>query len=172
MVSIAEDYGYDDAEVADIAARHLASMGPSVAEPITDDEHEILSDAADEVEAWLSEHVAPAGHYFEWSDGEFFLRAEETVEYLLEHAPNGCEAVASLYQWSTNYDPGKGPMTLFLDLIGWSDDELGEPLYSLADASLGYHELSELADALKAYTDAPHDVRSYVDALIEAEAEQ
>jgi len=55
---------------------------------------------------------------------------------------------------------------LFLDLIGWSEDELGETIYTLTSASLGYVELSKLADALNEYTDAPHDVRSYVDALM------
>jgi len=98
--------------------------------------------------------------------------ADRDVWWLLEHAPTGCDAVASLYDWSTNYDPGRGPMTLFLDLIGWSDDNIGEPIYSLRDASLGYVELSKLADALSAYTDAPHDVRDYVDALLDAEGRE
>jgi hypothetical protein len=123
MVEIASENGYEDDELVSIARRHLNAMAPSDLPEITDDEHEILSDACDEVEAWLNEHVAPADHYFEWSDGEFFLRAEETVYYLLEHAPTGCEAVSSLYDWSTNYDAGKGPFALFLDLIGWSEDE-------------------------------------------------
>jgi hypothetical protein len=59
---------------------------------------------------------------------------------------------------------------LFLDLIGWSEDELGEPLYSLKNASLGYVELGKLAEALTEYADRPHDVREYVDALMAAES--
>ncbi len=78
MVSIAEDCGYDDDEVIDIATRHLASIGPSTSEPITDDEHEILRDAADEVEQWLNDNVAPDGYYFGWYDGEFMLWSDET----------------------------------------------------------------------------------------------
>jgi hypothetical protein len=89
---------------------------------------------------------------------------------LEQNAPEHCEAVQDLYSWSLNYDPGKGPMTLFVDLIGWSEDNLGEPIYSLKDASLGYLELSKLADALTAYSDYPHHVREYVDALLAAEA--
>jgi hypothetical protein len=54
---------------------------------------------------------------------------------------------------------------LFLDLIGWSEDELGEPY-----ASLGYVELGKLAEALTEYADRPHDVREYVDALMAAES--
>lgn len=89
---------------------------------------------------------------------------------LEDSAPAGCEAVQDLYSWGLNYDAGKGPFPLLLDLIGWSEDELGEPIYSLADASLGYLELSKLAAALSEYADRPHDVREYVDALMEAEA--
>lgn len=32
---------------------------------------------ADSAEEWLNEHIAPEGHHFEWSDGEFFLWADE-----------------------------------------------------------------------------------------------
>lgn len=89
---------------------------------------------------------------------------------LTEAPPKGCEETAQLYGWSLNYDPGKGPMTLFLDLIGWSEDNLGEPLFSLKDAALGYMELDYLADALKEYTSDPRGVREFVDALLEAES--
>lgn len=83
-------------------------------------------------------------------------------------APQGCEGVQDLYSWSLNYDPGKGPFTLLLDLIGWSDDEIGESLY-VADYPLGYVECSKMAVALTEYADRPHDVREYIDALMAAE---
>ncbi len=86
---------------------------------------------------------------------------------LIEDAPKACEATGNLYHWSTNYDAGKGPFTLFLDLIGWSEEELGEPLY----ASLGYVELGKLGDALNEYADRPSEVREFVDALLTAEME-
>ena len=92
-------------------------------------------------------------------------------ELLEQEAPQGCEAVQDLYSWSLNYDAGKGPFTLFLDLIGWTEDEFGEPFYSLKDASLGYLELSKLAKALSEYADRPHDVREYVDTLMSAEVD-
>lgn len=88
----------------------------------------------------------------------------------LENPPTGCEEVADLYSWSLNYDPGKGPFALFLDMLGWSEDELGEPIYQLSSASLGYVELDKLADALKEYTERPHDVREYVDRLMRLES--
>jgi hypothetical protein len=88
-----------------------------------------------------------------------------------EDAPDGCDEVQSLYQWSLNFDAGTGPMTLFLDLIGWSEDEIGEPLYNMASANLGYMELSYLADALKQYADHPQEVTLYVQGLMAAEME-
>jgi len=95
-----------------------------------------------------------------------------TVEDLLDDAPDECDAVARLYSWSTNFDAGTGPMTLFLDLIGWSEEHIGEALYPLGKASLGYMELDKLAAALSAYADRPQDVREYVDALLEAEGRE
>ncbi len=88
---------------------------------------------------------------------------------LLETPPEGCDAVGDLWSWSTNYDAGKGPATLFLDLIGWSEENIGCPLYSLNGASLGYVELDKLGLALREYADRPYDVKAFVDALMVAE---
>lgn len=88
---------------------------------------------------------------------------------LEESAPTGCAAVQDLYSWSLNFDTGKGPFTLFVDLIGWSEDNIGSCIYELSSASLGYLELSQLADALTEYADAPTDVREYVNTLMDAE---
>jgi len=78
---------------------------------------------------------------------------------------------AELYHWSTNYEAGRGPFTLFLDLIGWSAEHIGESLYQLGDASdLGYVELGKLGRALNEYADTPQDVRAYVDLLLELES--
>lgn len=95
--------------------------------------------------------------------------APDIWELLEQDAPQGCEAIQDLYSWSLNYDPGKGPMTLFLDLIGYSVEEYGQALYDLSDASFGYVELDKLAKALTEYADRPHDVTEYVQALMEAE---
>lgn len=91
---------------------------------------------------------------------------------LEQKPPLGCDAVQDLYSWSLNYDAGKGPFALFLDLLGWSDEHMGEPIYSLADASskLGYVELDKLGLALREYAERPNEVREYVDALMAAES--
>ena len=89
---------------------------------------------------------------------------------LLEQtAPTGCEAVQDLYSWSLNYDAGKGPFALFLDLIGYSEDEYGCELYNMKDGGRGYVELSKLAAALEEYSTLPGTVYAYADTLIAAE---
>lgn len=80
MVKLAEDHGYRDDEICALAYRHLAENTPYDIPPLDDDEHEKLMDAADEVEAWMNEHLAPEGFSFGWHDGEFFLWANETWE--------------------------------------------------------------------------------------------
>lgn len=79
MIEIAADLGYQDSAV-DIAARHLASMGPSDSPDITDEQYEDMLWAADEVEYWLNENVAPEGFSFGWYEGEFFLWPDESWE--------------------------------------------------------------------------------------------
>jgi hypothetical protein len=91
---------------------------------------------------------------------------------LLESPPVGCEAVADLWHWSLNFDTGRGPAALFLDLIGYYTDEFGCDLYPHEKAGyplLGFVELAKLGAALTAYADDPHGVRSFVGDLLEAE---
>lgn len=84
-----------------------------------------------------------------------------------ENAPDYADAVSDLWHWSTNFDAGRGPITLFLDLIGWSAENIGENPYGLGDASsLGYVELDKLADALKQYADRPADVMAWIEGLL------
>ena len=59
-------------------------------------------------------------------------------DLLEQEAPAGCAAVQDLYSWSLNYDDGKDPFSLFVDLI-----------YDLRSASLGYVELGKLSLALR-----------------------
>jgi hypothetical protein len=91
---------------------------------------------------------------------------------LLETPPDGCGAVADLWHWSTNFSAGKGPATLFLDMIGESEDRFGVNVYDGFDtghSSLGFVELHKLGLALCEYADRPHDVREFVAALLAAE---
>jgi hypothetical protein len=93
-----------------------------------------------------------------------------THEELIDNAPGYAEGVSSLWSWSGNYDY-PSPASLFLDLIGYSDEHFGEALCDLTKMSprLGYLELDLLADALKEYADRPGDVMEYVELLLQTE---
>ncbi len=72
IIEIAHDFGWVDVEASELAAKHLASMGPSTSPDLTDDEHDRLIDAADDAEAWLNDNAADDEHYWGWHDGELF----------------------------------------------------------------------------------------------------
>jgi hypothetical protein len=91
------------------------------------------------------------------------------LEQLLEKEEDRFPHIVGLYQWSLNYEAGQGPMTLFLDLIGYSQEEIGEPLYNLGKPLLGYLELDYLGDALKEYATIGQDAYDFVVRLINAE---
>lgn len=109
----------------------------------------------------------------------------EDVWQYAEAAPEGCKAVADLWHWSTNYDAACGPISLFLDMIGYSNDEFGSAIYAptvrltsdvpnrIADDNwdqyLGYVELGKLAEALTEYANGPQDVRAWIDGLMQYE---
>jgi hypothetical protein len=75
------------------------------------------------------------------------------------------QGTADLFRWSENYDYPT-PANLYLDLIGWSDENMGQTLYDLAKP-LGYLEISMLADALKEYASNPVDVLAWVNTFMD-----
>ena len=91
---------------------------------------------------------------------------------LLESPPVQAEAVARLWSWSENHSYPT-PANVFMDLIGLSQDLMGEPFCTMTQAQekLGYLEIGMLADALQEYADRPQDVLSYLNNLIPAEME-
>jgi hypothetical protein len=91
------------------------------------------------------------------------------LEQMLEEGEGRFPHITGLYQWSTNYEAGQGPMTLFLDLIGYSGEQIGEPLYNLSRPNLGYLELHYLGDALQEYATTGQDAYDFVVRLIDAE---
>lgn len=95
--------------------------------------------------------------------------ATTTLEQLLEQGEERFPHIVGLYNWSTNYDAGKGPMTLFIDLIGYSEENIGAPLYDLTNPQLGYLELDYLGDALKEYATIGQDAYDFVVRLLDAE---
>lgn len=81
------------------------------------------------------------------------------------HAPEA----QGLYWWGLNFERGNNPFLVFLDLIGWSEDNYGERLATSRTLTLGYVELCHLGEALKEYALNPHDVTEWVDALMQCE---
>lgn len=80
------------------------------------------------------------------------------------------EIISDLWVWSENYS-FPTPASLFLDLIGYSDDEFGERLCSNGAPLLGYHEQHLLGWALLAHAHRPSDVREKVAELLASEQE-
>ena len=88
----------------------------------------------------------------------------------LESEGETAPAVADLYSWGLNCDRSSNPFLLFLDLMGWSAENLGEPLAENNDRSgYGFLELDYLAKALTEYADNPDTVRRWVARLMECD---
>ena len=94
----------------------------------------------------------------------------QTVYDLLNDPPRCATAVANFCDWSTNHDYPR-PFVLFLDIIGYSDEEYGEPMFNLNKCAerFGYMEIGKLADALNEYALNPRDVREYVNKIMAAD---
>lgn len=95
-------------------------------------------------------------------------RIRDVWEFLEQ--PNDIAPEAQqLYSWGLNCDRDSNPFSLYLDLIGWSQDNYGEKICQTVP-ELGYTELCYLADALNEYATArPRDVRGWVDDLMQCE---
>ena len=78
-------------------------------------------------------------------------------------------SIKNLYDWSTNYNY-PSPYSVFLDLIGYSRDELGTALVAdITKAPLGYLELDYLADALSEIANYGSDAYDYAVSLLDSE---
>ena len=78
-------------------------------------------------------------------------------------------AIKDLHDWSTNYN-FPSPYSVFLDLIGYSRDELGTALVAdITKAPLGYLELDYLADALSEIANYGADAYDYAVSLLDSE---
>lgn len=93
-------------------------------------------------------------------------------EYL-DMSPEWAQPVAELISWSTNFDYPNSPYLVFLDLIGFSEENYGESFIKEdISKSLGYLELAMLADALKVYANRPLDVEEFILKLDEIAMEE
>ena len=91
---------------------------------------------------------------------------------LCDTAPDYAADTARLFSWCEgNYDY-PAPSSLYLDLIGYSQEELGENLTSQAMPNLGYLEIDLLAKALTEYATRPNDVRDFINTLMNSYTEE
>lgn len=106
--------------------------------------------------------------------GQEMETKEQTLWEMFENPPAYAGHTTALWEWSRNFDAGRTPATIFLDLIGYSADQYGAPLfnYSEIQCALGYLELNYLGDALKEYAERPSDVMAWVEKLLEAEMKE
>lgn len=88
-------------------------------------------------------------------------------DYLERENPHA-QHTQALYAWGLNCERNSNPFLVFLDLIGWSEENYGEPLMD-RPTSLAYVELEYLTDALKEYTNDPHRVSAWIDGLMNTE---
>jgi len=95
---------------------------------------------------------------------------EKPLEQLLEEGESKFPEIVALYNWTLNHEAGKGPFTLLIDLIGYTAEEYGEPIYNLKDAQLGYLELDYLGDALKEYATKGQEAYDFIVRILNAEA--
>ena len=93
---------------------------------------------------------------------------------LIENAPSHLESTAHLFHEVGDYDSGRAPLHMFLDLIGYSAEEYGCNIFDWSDISktAGYMELDDLANALKEYAHAPTAVNEFIEQVIAAETEE
>lgn len=76
---------------------------------------------------------------------------------------NKAKATEYLFEWSENYN-FPSPASLFLDLIGWSEEQYGERLCKENAPAIGYLEADLLGRALQEYANRPQEVEDWVQA--------
>lgn len=91
---------------------------------------------------------------------------------LCDTAPDYAADTARLFSWSEGNYSFPAPSSLYLDLIGYSEEEHGERLTSNAWPSLGYLELDLLAKALTEYATRPNDVYQFISNLMNSYMEE
>ena len=87
----------------------------------------------------------------------------------LERPNRYAQEAQALYSWGLNCERNSNPFLVFLDLIGWSEENYGEHLVIGSFGSLGYIEQDYLGRALMAYALNPRRVEAWIDDLMACE---
>ena len=67
------------------------------------------------------------------------------------------EELQELYEWSSNYESGKNPFCIYLDLIGYSKEHYGINFVENPSDYLGYLEYTMLANCLALFENNGYD---------------
>ena len=80
------------------------------------------------------------------------------------------EKLTELYKWSANYDRGKNPFCVYLDLIGYSESYYGETIVKNPSECLGYLEYIMLANCLALFENNGYDtIYNIIDEITQEE---
>jgi hypothetical protein len=85
---------------------------------------------------------------------------------LCDNAPDYAEDTAHLFSWCEGNYNFPAPSSLFLDLVGYSEEHHGENLTARKMPSLGYLEIDLLAKAMTEYAKRPNDVYAFIEKLM------
>jgi hypothetical protein len=85
---------------------------------------------------------------------------------LCDNAPEYAESTAHLFSWCEGNYNFPAPSSLFLDMIGYSEEEHGMNLTAQKMPNLGYLEIDMLAKAMTEYASRPNDVYAFVEKLM------
>jgi hypothetical protein len=96
----------------------------------------------------------------------------ETLEEVIQEGERRFPHIVGLYQWGMNYDHAVSPFTLFLDLVGYSDEQIGVRLYDYTRGILGYLEADYLGDTLKEWADKGESAYDFLIRLLAVEGRE
>jgi hypothetical protein len=107
-----------------------------------------------------SSHDEPTGAYFELVTPD--------IDWIENAYGRGYGEIINLHRWSTNYDYPT-PFSLFLDIIGYSEEYFVERLCRDQLPSMGYMECDYLGAALRDFALSPHTGETVIGLLLALE---
>ena len=80
------------------------------------------------------------------------------------------EKLKDLFEWSANFDSGKNPFCIYLDLIGYSKEYYGANLVANPSDYLGYLEYTMLSNCLALFENNGYDtIYNIIDEITQEE---
>jgi len=96
------------------------------------------------------------------------IQPQDIWEFLEDETKKHPKRTKELFDWSLNFDHKDRPFNLFLDIIGYSDDNYGHPMYD-GTTRLGYVEADYLGKALMEWANKPQQIEAWVTELMSCE---